>query len=121
MTDLSLTPLVDTALTLLVIFMIAAPMMHNNIKVVLPKTTNSDGKQKEEIVVFIDKDNKLTFNGKAMLTDDLIKEILKQKPNAQKLVSIKGDRSASYGVVLELFDQLRKQGVTHVVLPTTKI
>ena len=42
MKEISLTPLIDTALTLLIIFMITAPMMQNSIKVQLPK-----GKAKE--------------------------------------------------------------------------
>ncbi|MCK5632116.1 biopolymer transporter ExbD [bacterium] len=40
--ELTLTPMIDTALTLLIIFMITAPMMRNAIKVTLP-----DGSAKE--------------------------------------------------------------------------
>ena len=36
MNDVSLTPLIDTALTLLIIFMVATPMMRNSIRVTLP-------------------------------------------------------------------------------------
>ena len=35
--DIPLTPLIDTALTLLIIFMVTTPMMQNAIKVTLPE------------------------------------------------------------------------------------
>ena len=37
MQEISLTPLIDMALTLLIIFMVTAPMLNNAIKVELPK------------------------------------------------------------------------------------
>jgi len=37
LSDLSLTPLIDVVLTLLVMFMVASPLIHNAIKVNLPR------------------------------------------------------------------------------------
>jgi hypothetical protein len=57
-----LTPLIDTALTLLVIFMVAAPVLQRGIKVDLPKGNSKEVKGKQELVVTITKDAKLFFN-----------------------------------------------------------
>ena len=49
--EISLTPLIDTALTLLVIFMITAPMIHNGIKVDLPQGNSKEVGSQQELVV----------------------------------------------------------------------
>ena len=123
MNDLSLTPLVDTALTLLIIFMVATPMLQNSVRVTLPKGSAQDAKgEKEELVVYVDAKNNLFLNSKALSATALIDELKKTAgKGAIKSLFIKADRSATYGTVLELFEQIRSvQGITHVVLPTAK-
>ena len=60
--DIPLTPLIDTALTLLIIFMVATPMMQNAIKVTLPEgKAQEDGGAKQDLIVYVDKDKKIYF------------------------------------------------------------
>ena len=50
--EITLTPLIDTALTLLIIFMVTTPMMHNAIKVNLPRgNVKEDRGSKQELIV----------------------------------------------------------------------
>ena len=57
--EITLTPLIDTALTLLIIFMVTTPMIQNSIKIDLPKGAAQEaGKEQQEIVVSIDKKKK---------------------------------------------------------------
>jgi biopolymer transport protein ExbD len=123
MTDLSLTPLVDTVLTLLIIFMVTAPVMRHAVRVQLPKGSSEDAKNmQEELVVYIDKENTLFFNNNKISTAQLIKELSKAGDRNQKnSLFIRADKNASWGTVLELFDSLRTiKGIGHVVLPTQK-
>lgn len=123
MNDLSLTPLVDTALTLLIIFMVATPMLQNSVRVTLPKGSAQDAKgEKEELVVYVDAQNNLFLNSKAFSVAALIDEIKKiAGKGTAKSLFIKADRAATYGTVLELFEKIRSvQGIAHVVLPTAK-
>ena len=53
MPEVSLTPLIDTALTLLVIFMITAPMVQYGIKVDLPQGKSKEVATQQELVVSI--------------------------------------------------------------------
>ena len=121
--DISMTPLIDTALTLLVIFMVATPMLQNSIRVTLPKgQAKEDTGSHEQIVIFVDKDKKIFFNGNALAKDALIAQ-LKQKigNDTNAMVHVKADQSVPYGNVLELVDHLKVVGgVSYVVLATQK-
>jgi len=118
MREISLTPLIDTALTLLIIFMITAPMMQNSIKVQLPK-----GKAKEadtvnkEIRVIINKDIKMTLNGVPMDIDQLLKTVgTIVNPKDMKSIFVEGHKDIAYGIVLNLIDKLKDiEGVDNVV------
>ncbi len=123
MTDIPLTPLIDTALTLLVIFMIAAPMMHNVIKVTLPRGTQQEGKDlKPELVVYVDAHNCLFWDGKKMSVADIcktVKGICGSKRD--QVLFVKADEKSSSGTVLELIDSIKGiGGVQHVALVTQK-
>jgi len=68
----SLTPLVDTALTLLIIFMITSPMLNNSIKLDLPKGVAQEaGKEPQQLVVAIDTNGAIFFNNKEISIEQL--------------------------------------------------
>jgi biopolymer transport protein TolR len=123
MLDISMTPLIDTALTLLVIFMVATPMIHNAIRVTLPKgNAKEDGKGTPQIVVHVDKEHKIFLNGARVQKDQLIaklKELVGK--DSHKMVHVKADQNVPYGNVLELVDHIKVVGgISYVVLATQK-
>jgi len=121
--DISLTPLVDTALTLLVIFMITTPMIQNAIRVSLPKgSAKEDGDAQQELVVYVDKEQQLFFNGSKYTDEQIVQELKKRVQSDQnKMVYVKADQGVSYGTVLELVDRIKVVGgVSHVILATQK-
>lgn len=123
--DLSMTSLIDTALTLLMVFMIASPAIHNAIKVTLPKgnAQETTAAQPDELVVFIDTDGTFYLN-KTKHTDKaaLITEIKKMIGNdTEKTVYVKADTAISYGTVIELVDDIKYVGgIKYVALATQK-
>lgn len=123
MNDLSMTPLIDTALNLLVIFMIATPMIQNAIRVSLPKgQAREQGNTKEDLVVFVDKEKKIFFNGAEQNYEQLIAALNKKVGDKKdKMVFVKADQAVPYGNVLELVDHIKVVGgISHVVLATQK-
>jgi biopolymer transport protein ExbD len=123
MLDISMTPLIDTALTLLVIFMVATPMIQNSIRVTLPKgQAKEDAGAQQQIVVYIDKDRKIFFNGKQIEKESLVDQLKSQIGNdVNKMVHVKADQAVPYGNVLELVDHMKViGGISHVVLATQK-
>ena len=122
--DLSMTPLIDTALTLLIIFMVATPVLQNAIKVTLPRGNAQEdtSNQQTELIVFIDKDGDFYINKDKILKADLIPRIKKSIGNDQeKTVYVKADRAISYGTVIELVDDIKYVGgIKYVALATQK-
>ena len=121
--EVTLTPLIDTALTLLIIFMVTAHMFHNSILIQLPKGhVKEDREQREEIVVMIDKSGNLYFDGKKVNDDTLIKNVnskLSKRPGVP--VFVKGDKDVEYGKIIDLVDLLKvRGGVEYVALSTEK-
>ncbi|MBN1549443.1 biopolymer transporter ExbD [Candidatus Babeliales bacterium] len=121
----NLTPLIDTALTLLVIFMITAPMLQHGIKVELPqgKSQEVQATQKQDVVIYIDKDSAIYCNDEKQESEDALLSSLKTKValNADQTVYVKADKSISYGRVIETVDRIKYVGgVKYVALATQK-
>lgn len=122
--DLSMTSLIDTALTLLMVFMIATPAIHNAIKVTLPNGNSQEitAQQSDELIVFIDKNGDFYFNKTKYSKTDLIAEIKKIiGNNVERTVYVKADTAISYGTVIELVDDIKYiGGIKYVALATQK-
>ena len=122
--EVSLTPLIDTALTLLVIFMITAPMMNNVIKVELPSSQvdEMDTKVQQETIVYIDKQKKLYLNGIELGLQSIVKELQRlSKAKKVEIVFVKADQAVEYGKVIDLVDTIKMAGgIKYVALATKR-
>ncbi len=122
--EIPMTPLIDVALTLLVIFMITTPIMQNIIKVELPSSHmhESQTQDQQELVVYIDKQQKIYLNGKEYALDALLEQLRKIiKKDADEIVFVKADQAISYGKVIDLVDTLKLSGgIKYVALATKR-
>ncbi|MCF7799503.1 biopolymer transporter ExbD [Candidatus Babeliales bacterium] len=117
--EITLTPLIDTALTLLVIFMVTAPMVQNGIKVDLPHGNSKEVGSQQELVVTISKDQKIFFNSYPIEKTDLIKSVQKAMNQREDIpVYVKADEVLAYGKVIEIVDELKQAGVKFVAMST---
>lgn len=126
MQEINVMPLVDVALTLLIIFMVATPMMNNVIKVELPSSRIDDGAvqshTQQDLTVYIDKNKKIYLNGKEYSLDNLLKTLQKTvKKDSDEVVFVKADQGVSYGIVIDLVDTIKVTGgIKYVALATKR-
>lgn len=124
--EISLTPLIDTVLVLLVTFMIAMPVMQNMLSIELPsgsandENTTQGAKGAAGISVYLDCDRKLFVNEQQIAWPLLIKEIERRLGNARdQVVYVKADRHVPYGEVVRIIDDIKYLGgVRYVALST---
>lgn len=111
--DLNFTNLVDVALTVLVVFIITAPMMTPGIDVNLPRTDASLPHDEEGITISI-KENKSVYieNDRISINEfeSRLKKILEKKPPGVT-VYLRADKNIDYGFVIEVIGIMRKAGV----------
>lgn len=118
--EISLTPLIDTTLVLLVIFMVAVPAVRNSIRVELPHGDRRDvASSTKDLVVTIDAREHVFINDTEVPLAELAHRIEKELPTARdKAVFISADKSLRYGNVFEIAVDRIKQipGVSYVAL-----
>lgn len=121
--EVTLTPLIDTALTLLVIFMITAPMVNNSgLKVDLPQGNSKEVGSQQELVVTLSKEGTLFFNSFPISQASLVDSVKQAMNGREDLpVYIRGDKSVSYGQVIEIVDMLKFAGVKYVAMSTRSL
>jgi biopolymer transport protein TolR len=121
--DINVTPLVDVMLVLLIIFMIAAPMLHQGVEVALPKANapNLPLRVQDPLVISIDRNGRVYLREAAVETDELVARIKGQiAARGDDTVFLKGDRDVPYGKVIEVLDILHQGGIVHVGMVTDR-
>ena len=121
--DINVTPLVDVMLVLLIIFMIAAPMLHQGIEVALPRAdaTNLPLRVEDPLVVSINRDGGLFLRETPVEVEDLVDQVKAQvEARGDDSVFLKGDREVPYGKVIEVLDVLHRGGIVHVGMVTDR-
>lgn len=117
--SVTLTPLIDTALTLLIIFMVTTPIMHNDIKVELPQGQAKEKAQApRHCVVTIDKNKAIFLNGNPV-TKETLSEMIQHELASQheKLVAVRSDKAVLYGDFMEIVEIVQfTEGVQNVAL-----
>jgi biopolymer transport protein ExbD len=118
---LNLTPLIDTAFSLVIILVVMAPIAYNSIKVNLPHGHSKDDESKKQsLVVSLDKGGAVYLNNVKMSSNALLLETLKKRVKGKEsaTVFIYADTVVSHGEVMKLIDNIRKvEGVKGVVFP----
>jgi biopolymer transport protein TolR len=121
MADINVTPLVDVMLVLLIIFMIAAPMLHQGIEVALPRAQaqNLPMRTEDPLVLSIDRDGKVFLKETQVELEDLVEQLKAQiESRGDDAVFLKGDRDVPYGRIVEVLDVLHRGGIIHVGMVT---
>ena len=113
--DLDTGPLNDILFILLMFFLMISTLANPNvIKMAVPRA-KSDTKQKQSVVVSVDKDRNFYIGAKQIATDSLEPELRKYINEGDSLkpaVVINADSSSAWGEVVKVMKVARKLGAT---------
>lgn len=117
--DITLTPMIDTFCVLLVIFIVAAPMVQNGIRIDLPFGKTREVGPSQELVITINKQQRLFFNSYPIERRNLVSTVQKSLNQKEDLpVYVRADETIPYGKVIEIVDELKQAGVRFVAMST---
>ncbi|OGJ85605.1 MAG: hypothetical protein A2268_16515 [Candidatus Raymondbacteria bacterium RifOxyA12_full_50_37] len=113
--DLNLTNLVDVTFTLLIIFMITAPLLTQGIKVDLPKLTASSIETDNTITIHILRNRTIYIEhdgAKSRIRlNDFNRSFADIYAASSKPVVVNADKSVPYGIVMQVIGVLKESGV----------
>src|SRR5580765_1357758 len=122
LSDINITPLLDLAFVLLIIFVITTPMLEQGMRLDLPIGGAPDSRklQKQDIrTVEVGTQGKYMLSGKWMSLDQIYYQLIAEhRSNPRLVVDIRGDENAPYKYVAAIFDRLTRAGIESVSLRT---
>ena len=119
--EINVTPLVDVMLVLLIIFMIAAPMLHPGIEVQLPEAEAKSLPLRVEnpLVLTVHENGLVYVQSEAVHPTQLVERLLPiLEARGDDSVFLKADRRLPYGNVMEVLDLLNQGGIEQVGMVT---
>lgn len=117
---INITPLVDVALVLLIIFMITAPMMMQGADVRLPRTEPMDRLPPQSVVLTATADESLQVNGAAVPMDQLTQR-LQRLGQAGDTVYLRADERLTYGFFMQLLDRVKRAEMNIAVISAPEV
>jgi biopolymer transport protein ExbD len=121
--ELNVTPLLDLAFVLLVIFMITTPLMDNSINLTVPSSTATTNAVNPDSVetISLSRDGVMKLDDRPLGFDELgpaLAELKQQKPDLA--VIVRSDKDLPVQKLVDVMDILQKTGIAKVGVATQK-
>lgn len=121
--EINVTPLVDVVLVLLIVFLIAAPTLHQGLVIDLPKATAPAAKSGQApVVIRVDKRQRIFLEKRHIKLDHLTSEIrsrFSEATRARKEVFIEADKALPYGLVVNVMTCAQEGGADGITMLTS--
>ncbi|MBB4634584.1 biopolymer transporter ExbD [Longimicrobium terrae] len=115
--EINVTSLVDVVLTLLVIFMITAPMMQGGVEVKVPRAQTQSVPSSEGLIVTVDRAGQVYIGEAAVRMEEFAVQfpaIVKERGASS--VYLKADEAVPYGRVVQVLGMMKASDVATVGL-----
>ncbi|MFQ5890836.1 MAG: ExbD/TolR family protein [Gemmatimonadota bacterium] len=115
--EINVTSLVDVAFTLLVIFMITAPILQGGVEIAVPKAPAAPLQVSEGVVVSIDREGQIYLDDAAVTREEFeasVAQVIARR--GSPTVYVKGDAEVGYGEVLWVIGKLKEAEIEAVSL-----
>jgi biopolymer transport protein TolR len=117
--DINVTSLVDVMMTLLIIFIIVAPMIEQGIDVNLPTAEPRKIDVAEVLTVTVSANERVYLENQRVTIDELKERLSNIRAARDDVpVLIKADTDIKYGRVVEVLDAVRGVGISRLAMAT---
>ena len=121
LSEINITPLLDLAFVLLIIFMITTPLLENNMSLVIPSSgeANAPVNASQVQTISIDRNEAISLNNHVIDLDSLSTQLIQLKQaNPDVAVVIRPDRELPVQKLVSLMDVLQHAQITKVGIAT---
>jgi biopolymer transport protein ExbD len=121
LSEINITPLLDLAFVLLIIFMITTPLLENSMNLVIPSSsaTTPPITSSQVQTISIDRTETIRFNNQIVDRETLSGQLLEMKRrNPDVAVVIRPDRELPVQKLVSLLDVLQRAQITKVGIAT---
>ncbi|MDB2499478.1 MAG: biopolymer transporter ExbD [Opitutales bacterium] len=122
LSEINVTPMIDMAFALLIIFMITTPLLEQSIQVDLPiesATRTPAAPESKFQTISIDKDGIYYWSQEQVTLEELENRIkLMAQQNGPPVVHLRGDFSLQYQKIIEVMDLVKQSNLTKISLDT---
>ena len=121
LSEINITPLLDLAFVLLIIFMITTPLLENSVNLIIPSSSASNAPVKAGQVqtISIDRLEKIKINDKTVASADLVARLAElKKANPEVAIVIRPDRDLPVQKLITLMDALQRAQINKVGIAT---
>jgi biopolymer transport protein ExbD len=121
LSEINITPLLDLAFVLLIIFMITTPLLENSMSLIIPSSgvKNSAVPATQVQTISIDRNESIRFNNQVVDLDSLSSKLVEMKrANPDIAVVIRPDRDLPVQRLITLMDALQRAQIMKVGIAT---
>jgi biopolymer transport protein ExbD len=119
--EINITPLLDLAFVLLIIFMITTPLLENSMNLIIPSSSekNPAVNPGEVQTIAIARDEQITLNNRVLGLETLDSELVELKrTNPDVALVIRPDRDLPVQKLVDVMDALQRAQITRVGIAT---
>jgi biopolymer transport protein ExbD len=121
LSEINITPLLDLAFVLLIIFMITTPLLENSVNLIIPSSgaANAPVNSAQVQTISIDRRETLKINDKQVAAGDLVARLEELKrANPEVAIVIRPDRELPVQKLISLMDALQRAQISKVGIAT---
>ena len=120
--DINVTSLVDVMMTLLIIFIIVAPMLEQGIDVNLPTAEPRKIDVTDVLTIAVSENERVYLENQRVTLDELRERLTSIRAAREDVaVLIKADTEIRYGKVVEVLDAVRGVGISRLAMATKPV
>ena len=119
---INLTPLIDVLFILIIFFTVSSTFLEQpGIELKLPEAESSQSHTAQKVIIYVDNQENLFLNDDPVEIENIAKAVEALiSAQTDKSVVLHADEDVSHGVVINIMDLLRKQGIYKIIISTSK-